>query len=109
MWDCLPNQEASKCEVAGVMERDGAVEPNFKGFMADSVHANCNAVWVIYGNGKEDRMDDREGTCQFHWTQPMVKYSEMYILEELWKQHKKMCHQYRTARTMDEADNPPVQ
>ena len=89
-----------------VMERNGVVHTNFKGFMADSAQANWNAVRVIYGNGKkEDRMDDRERTCQFHWTQSMVKYTEKYIPEELWEQHKKMCHQYRTARTMDEAEN----
>ena len=89
-----------------VMERNGVVDTNFKGFMADSAQANWNAVRVIYGNGKkEDRMDDRERTCQFHWTQSMVKYTEKYIPEELWEQHKKMCHQYRTARTMDEAES----
>jgi len=89
-----------------VMERNGVVHTNFKGFIADSAQANWNAVWVIYGNGKkEDRMDDRERTCQFHWTQSMVKYTEKYIPEEFWEQHKKMCHQYRTARTMDEAES----
>ena len=35
----------------------------------------------------------------------MVKYTEKYIPEELWEQHKKMSHQYRTAMTMDEAEN----
>ena len=89
-----------------VMETNGVVEPNFKGFMADSAQANWNAVRIIYGNGKkEDRMVDWERTCQFHWTQSMVKYTEKYIPEELWEQHKKMCHQYRMARTMDEADS----
>ena len=38
-------------------------------------------------------------------TQSMVKYTEKYIPEELWEQHKKMCHQYRTVRTMDEAES----
>jgi hypothetical protein len=52
-----------------VMERNGVVNPNFKGFMADSAQANWNAVRIIYDNGKkDDRMDDRERTCQFHWT-----------------------------------------
>ena len=88
------------------MERNDVVEPNFKGFMADSVQVNWNAVRVIYDNGKkEDRMDDREITCQFYWTQSMVKYTEKYIPEELWEQHKKMCHKYRTARTMDETES----
>ena len=35
----------------------------------------------------------------------MVKYTEKYIPEELREQHKKMCHQYRTTRTMDEVEN----
>jgi hypothetical protein len=89
-----------------VMKRNGVVHTNFKDFMADNVQANWNAVRVIYGNGKkEDRMDDREKTCQFHWTQSMVKYTEKYIPEEFWEQHKKMCHQYRTARTMDKVES----
>ena len=63
-------------------------------------------ICVIYGNGKkEDSMDDRERTYQFHWTQSMVKYIEKYIPEELGEQHKKMCHQYRTPMTMDKAEN----
>ena len=95
-----------------VMKRNGVVKPNFKGFMAASAQAKWNAIWVIYGNKeKEDRVDDRERTCQFHWTQSMVKwtqsmvkYTKKYIPEELWEQYKKMCHQYRTARTMDKAE-----
>jgi hypothetical protein len=35
-----------------VMEMNGVVYTNFKGFMADSAHANWNAVRIIYGNGK---------------------------------------------------------
>ena len=50
-------------------------------------------------------MDDRERTCEFYWTQSMVKYTEKYIPEELWEQHKKMCHKYRTTRTMDETES----
>jgi hypothetical protein len=47
-----------------VMERHDVERPYFKGFMADSAHANWNAVRVVYGNSKkEDRMDDREKTC----------------------------------------------
>ena len=88
-----------------VMERNGVAAPNFKGFMADSAQANWNAVRIVYGTGnKEDRMEDRERTCLFHWTQSMVNNTEKYIPEELWEQHKKMCQQYRAAKTMEEAD-----
>jgi hypothetical protein len=88
-----------------VMKRHGVEKPNFKGFMADSAQANWNAVRVVYGNGnKEDQMEDRERTCQFHWTQSMVLHTEKHVAEELWDQHKKMCQQYRKARSMAEAD-----
>ena len=67
-----------------VIKRHGVDMPYFKGFMADSAQANWNAVRVVYGSGnKEERMDDRERTCQFHWTQSMVKHTEKYIAEDL--------------------------
>ena len=88
-----------------VMERNGVAAPNFKGFMADNAQANWNAVRILYGNGnKEDKMEDRERSCLFHWTQNMVQYTEKYFPEELREQHKKMCNQYRTATTLTEAD-----
>lgn len=88
-----------------VMESNGFKVPNFKGVMADSAQANWNAVRIVYGNGKkEDPMADRERTCLFHWTQSMVIHTEKHIPEELWEQHKKMCHQRRKAQTMEEAD-----
>ena len=34
-----------------VMARHGVPSPKFKGFMADSAHANWNVVRVIYGSG----------------------------------------------------------
>ena len=82
MWDCLPNREASKCEAAGVMERNDIVEPNFKGFMADCAQANWNVVRIIYGNGKkEDRMDDRERTCHFTGRSPWLSIPRSTFLK----------------------------
>lgn len=34
-----------------VMAKNGVSDANFKGFMADSAHANWNAVMKIYGEG----------------------------------------------------------
>jgi hypothetical protein len=89
-----------------VMARHNVAKPQFKGFMADSAQANWNAVRIIYGSGnKEEPMEDRERTCQFHWTQSMVKYTEKYIAEgPLRDQHKSLCQQYRKAKTMEEAE-----
>jgi hypothetical protein len=88
-----------------VMARFNVAKPQFKGFMADSAQANWNAVRIIYGSGKkEEPMEDQERTCQFHWTQSMVKYTNKYIVEgPLRDQHKSLCQQYRKARTMEEA------
>jgi hypothetical protein len=33
-----------------VMFRLGFTNPNFKGFMADSAHANYNVVCIVYGS-----------------------------------------------------------
>ena len=88
------------------MERHGVERPYFKGFMADNAHANWNAARIVYGNGKkEGRMEDRERFCQFHWIQSMIKYTDKQIAENMREQHVKMCHQYRTARKLAEAES----
>ena len=50
-------------------------------------------------------MVDKERACLFHWAQSMIKYAEKYVLEgNLCDQHKAMCHQYRKATSLAEAD-----
>ena len=72
--------------------------------MADNAQANWNAVQVVYGNDKkEDRIDDRKRTCLFHWAQSMLKYMDKHIVQNMREHHVKMCHEYRTARTLAEA------
>ena len=67
-----------------VIERNGVEAPNFRGFMADDARLNLNAVRIVYGNGKkEDRMEEKERTCLFHWTQSMVSFTEKHIPKEL--------------------------
>jgi hypothetical protein len=49
------------------MAKKGVPNPNFKGFMADSAQASCNAMWIVYGfGGPNDPMVDKEWTCHFH-------------------------------------------
>ena len=88
-----------------VMERHDVPHPQFMGFMADSAQANWNAVRIIYGNGNPaDRMEDRERTCFFHWSQSLEKHNKQYIAEEFRDQHKRLCMQYRDSTTMAEAE-----
>ena len=47
-----------------VMEKYGVKKVKFVGFMADSAHANFNAVREIFGSGdKSIPMKDKERTC----------------------------------------------
>jgi hypothetical protein len=49
------------------MKKNGVEKPNFKGFMADSVQANWNAVQIVYGNGDSKvPMENQERTCLLH-------------------------------------------
>ena len=49
---------------------------NFKGFMADSAHANWNAVKNINGGGDPSlTMVGHEHTCLFHWSKSLDKVS----------------------------------
>jgi hypothetical protein len=39
------------------MVKNGVPNPNFKWFMANSVHANWNVIWIIYGLGLSKWID----------------------------------------------------
>jgi hypothetical protein len=55
-----------------VMVKNGVHNPNFKGFMANIVQVNWNAVWIVYGSGDPNElMVDRKWTCFFHWSQSL--------------------------------------
>ena len=50
-----------------VMEKHGVMVVQFARFMADSAHANFNAVHEIFGSGdKTIPMKGKERSCQFH-------------------------------------------
>jgi hypothetical protein len=43
------------------MAKKAICNPNFKGFMVDSVKANWNIVYIVYGSGDSTiNMDDKE-------------------------------------------------
>ena len=87
------------------MARHSIPNPHFKGFMADSTQANWNAIRIVYGNGDlKVPMEGHERTCYFHWTQSLEKHTKQYIKDELQDQHKRLCLQYRDARSMEEAE-----
>jgi len=63
-----------------VVEWNGVRETQFKGFMADSVQANWNAVRIVYGSGDIlDPMPNQEQICLFHWTQSIEKHMKSKI------------------------------
>ena len=88
-----------------IMAQHGVNKVNFKGFMADSAQANWNAVRIIYGSGDaSEKMVDRERTCLFHWTQSLEKHTKADIRQDLQSQHRRLCQQYKNAKSMEEAE-----
>jgi len=50
-----------------VVQKHGMDDPNFKGFMANNIHANWNALIKIFGFGDPTiAMFSKEHTCFFH-------------------------------------------
>ena len=88
-----------------IMAQHGVNKVNFKGFMADSAQANWNVVRIIYGSGDaSEKMVDRERTCLFHWTQSLEKHTKADIRQDLQSQHRRLCQQYKNAKSMEEAE-----
>ena len=89
-----------------VVARHDIPNPKFKGFMADSVQANWNAVRIIYGSGdKAVPMENQEKRCLFHWTQSLEKHTKADIRLDLQSQHRQLCKQYKDAKTSAEAES----
>ena len=81
-----------------VMARHGVPSLKFKGFMANSVQANWNAVRVIYGSSDAMvPMKDQERTCLFHWAQSLEKHTKADIRVDLQHEYRQLCKQYKNA------------
>lgn len=89
-----------------VIARHGIPLPKFKGFMADSAQANWNAVRIVYGSGDATTpMENQERTCLFHWTQSLEKHTKADIRPNLQDQHRRLCKQYKDAKTPTESES----
>jgi hypothetical protein len=54
-------------ELNDLMAKNGVENTNFKGFMADSVHANWNAIRIVYDSGDPKvPMENQKRTCLLH-------------------------------------------
>jgi hypothetical protein len=54
-------------ELNDLMAKNGIKNTNFKGFMADGIQANWNAVRIVYGNGDPKvPIENRKRTYHFH-------------------------------------------
>ena len=88
-----------------VLERYGVENLNFKGFMANSAQANWNAVRIVYGSGDPAvRIQGRERTCLFHWTQLMEKHTMADIRVDLQSLHRQLCKEYKNSSSLEEAE-----
>ena len=86
------------------MVENGVSKVNFKGFMADNIQANWNAMRIFYIYGDPTLpMVARECTYLFHWYASLDKMTQKYIKPSLQFQHKQLCKDYKYAKTMDDA------
>ena len=88
-----------------VMSQHGVLNPNFKGFMADSAMANWNAVRIVYSSGSaHEVMENCERTCYLHWSNSLHKHTQKHIKQSLQQQHIALCKQYKESKSVDEAE-----
>ena len=63
------HQKQMWLSLISIMEKHGVRDVNFAGFMAESGHANFNAVCEVFGSGDKSKpMVGKERICQFHWS-----------------------------------------
>jgi len=87
-----------------VMERNGMVVTNFKGFIGDSAQANWNAIQIIYNSGNlKTEMLNREWMCLLHWNTSMHQHTQKLIKLDMQQQHTCLCKQYKDSKTKEEA------
>jgi hypothetical protein len=93
-------------ELNDLIRKNNVENPNFKGFMVDSVQANWNVVQIVYGSSDPKvPMENRECTCLLHWTTSLKQHTEKYIKPDMQDQHNCLCKQYKDSKTMDEAES----
>ena len=96
MWQMAEAQEQMWQSMLSLLSEHGVKNVNFKGFMADSVHANFNVVMKIFGLGdKNVPMEEKERTCQFHWSMALDRHTKELINQELQERHVELCNDYR--------------
>lgn len=69
---------------------------DFRGFMADGVQTNWNAVREVYSEGKPNPL--KEQTCCFHWEENLKRHSIDLVAIEFREESKKRCRSGRTPR-----------
>lgn len=72
--------------------KKGITNLNFKGFMANSVQVNWNAIWIIYGTRDlVVKIVDNEQTCFFHWIQSLDRHTKQLIAPKFQNMHNAFC------------------
>ena len=105
MCEMANAQEQMWISMLALLKCHGIENVNFKGFMADSVQANFNAIRKIFGSGdKSISMEGKERTCQFHWSMALDWHTKQLIKPELQSKHIELCHEYRRCTSKADAD-----
>jgi light-regulated signal transduction histidine kinase (bacteriophytochrome) len=87
------------------MLKHGFPKPKFKGFMVENAQANWNVIRIVYNYGDPSfRMINKEHTCMFHRIQSFDRNTKQLIKPNLQDQHNALCHEYKNAKSLVEAD-----
>lgn len=87
-----------------VMEKHGFPKAQFKGFMADEAQANWRAVRTVFNGGPENRMEDQERSCLFHWEQSVHNHAKACIAPHCQEEFKSMCRRWKNAPSQSAAE-----
>ena len=90
-------------KINDVMLKNGHEPADFYGFMADEAHANWKAIRQVFNNGIP--LEGRERSCLFHWTDSLNKHTIKYVVQGFEEEHKKLCTQWRCAKSEEDATN----
>ena len=79
------------------MMQNGFPLPQFRGFMFDEAQQNWIAVRTVYFGGPNNKVEEKERSCKFHWETNMVEHTRKCIKPTFQEEHKYLCRQWRSA------------
>jgi hypothetical protein len=73
--------------------------------MVDNAQANWNVICIVYGTRDPTmKLNDKECTYLFHWTQSLNRHTKQFIASEFQGWHKALCYDYENVKSLEETN-----